>query len=288
MNSPETIPPLPPLDEPEAASAAHAATTATLGGSEFPEDLRAPWGWTDLLLLLLIAMAGLFLLSNAVALVFFSMGVTLTRLRTSPAERSLFLLVNQALFYVGLLAYLYVHLRNAYRAPFWRALGWRPIHAGDMPRGIAYAGCVLCGALLAPLINLASEAFGKKGALPIEQLFRDRTSAMLFMLMAVLIAPLVEEIIFRGYVYPVLARSFGIAGGVLTTGALFGLLHAQQLWGGWGQIALLMIVGIVFTYVRAITRSVFASYLLHLSYNSFLFLAFLLSPAGFRSLPVSH
>ena len=35
------------------------------------------------------------------------------------------------------------------------------------------------------------------------------------------------------------------------------------------QIALLVVVGIVFTFVRAMTRTVLASYLLHVSYNSF-------------------
>ena len=50
---------------------------------------------------------------------------------------------------------------------------------------------------------------------------------------------------------------------------LFGLLHAPQLWGGWVQIVSLVLVGIILTYVRAVTRTVLASYLLHLSYNFF-------------------
>ena len=67
---------------------------------------------------------------------------------------------------------------------------------------------------------------------------------------------------------------------------LFRSLHAAQLWGGWGQIALLVVVGIIFTYVRAVTRTVFASYLLHVSYNSFLFIAYAISTHGFRHLPL--
>ena len=106
------------------------------------------------------------------------------------------------------------------------------------------------------------------------------------MLMGVLIAPLVEETIFRGYVYPVVARSFGIRAGIVITGTMFGLLHAPQLWGGWGQIALLILVGIMFTAARAVSRTVLASYLLHVSYNSFLFIAFLVASHGLRHLPV--
>jgi membrane protease YdiL (CAAX protease family) len=102
--------------------------------------------------------------------------------------------------------------------------------------------------------------------------------------MAVLVAPVIEETIFRGYIYPVVARSFGVGAGILATGTLFGLLHAPQLWGGWMQIALLVIVGIVFTYVRAVTKTVLASYLFHVSYNSFVSLAFLIGTHGLRVL----
>ena len=51
-----------------------------------------------------------------------------------------------------------------------------------------------------------------------------------------------------------IARSLGIAASVVVTGTLFGLLHAAQLWGGWTQIGMLVVVGIIFTYVRAATR----------------------------------
>jgi membrane protease YdiL (CAAX protease family) len=108
------------------------------------------------------------------------------------------------------------------------------------------------------------------------------------MLMAVIVAPVIEETIFRGYLYPVAARSFGVTGGIIVTGTIFGLLHAAQLWGGWGQIGLLVLVGIVFTAVRASTRTVVASYLLHVSYNFFIFLAFVVASHGFRNFPAGR
>jgi membrane protease YdiL (CAAX protease family) len=113
----------------------------------------------------------------------------------------------------------------------------------------------------------------------------NRQAALLLMVMSVLLAPFVEETVFRGYIYPVVGRTFGVFTGVVATGTVFGLLHAEQLWGGWFQIALLVVVGIVFTWVRAATRTVFASFLLHISYNSYILLGFLLSANGFRSLP---
>ena len=104
----------------------------------------------------------------------------------------------------------------------------------------------------------------------------------------VTVAPLVEETIFRGYIYPGLARSWGIPASVIVTGTLFGLMHAPQLWGGWLQIALLILVGIAFTYARAATRTVVTSYLLHVSYNSFLFLTFLIGSHWLRPMHPGH
>jgi membrane protease YdiL (CAAX protease family) len=131
-------------------------------------------------------------------------------------------------------------------------------------------------------VQLAAGYAGTKTKLPIEMLFQDPRSLLLLGIMAVTIAPVVEETIFRGYLYPVLARSFGVGAGVVVTGVLFGLLHAQQLWGGWVQIGLLMVVGIVFTFARAVSRTVFASFLLHVSYNLLPSLASLVEYFGLR------
>jgi membrane protease YdiL (CAAX protease family) len=253
---------------------------------QFPEDLRAPWGWLDLLIFVGITFLGTFLISVVLVAVFASFGISPATLQKSANEKSLFLIINQTILSLGLLSYLATHLRAHYRAPFWRTIGWRPIETGRIPRRIVYLSLILGGFSLSLLIQLASAALQNKTKMPIETFFQDRRSALLLMLMGVLLAPLVEETIFRGYIYPVVARSFGIRAGIVITGTMFGLLHAPQLWGGWGQIALLILVGIVFTAARAVSRTVLASYLLHVSYNSFLFIAFLVASHGLRHLPV--
>jgi membrane protease YdiL (CAAX protease family) len=205
-----------------------------------------------------------------------------------PGNRNLFLILNQALLSLVLLAYLAAQMRHSFHVPFWRTVGWRPLQTGQTPRAAAYMGLIFSGCLLAILVTLSSAAFKSNTKMPIEQFFQDRRSALLLMSLGVLLAPVLEETIFRGYLYPVVARSFGVNAGILVTGTLFGLLHASQLWGGWAQIALLVVVGIVFTYARARTHTVVASYLLHVSYNSFLFLGFLIASHGFRHFPAAQ
>jgi uncharacterized protein len=254
----------------------------------FPDDLRTPWGWPDLLVFVLVIGASFFLVGAFLLGIFLLNGVSLQKLQDSTSLKTLFAVLNQLLLYVALLAYLYAFIRARTGGPFWRTLGWRPLEGFRLSRPLAYAGCIAGGSVFAFLIQLASVPFEKETKLPIEALFQDRRSAILLMLMSVLVAPQVEETVFRGYIYPVVARSFGISGGVLITGVLFGLLHAPQLWGGWMHILLMIVVGIVFTYIRATSRTVLASYLAHLSYNSFLFAIFLVSTGWLRNLPVHH
>jgi membrane protease YdiL (CAAX protease family) len=253
---------------------------------QYPEDLRAPWGWLDVLLLVAVALLGTFVISVVLVGIFAAFGMTPTSLQNSSNNKSLFLIVNQAILSLGLLVYLAAQIHVRFQSPFWRTIGWRQLQTGTIPRRIVYLSLVLGGFSLSLLVQLASAALQTKAKLPIQEYFQDPRSALLLMLMSILLAPLVEETIFRGYLYPVFARSFGVGTGVVITGTLFGLLHAPQLWGGWGQIVLLIGVGIIFTAARAISRTVVASYILHVSYNSFLFIAFLVASHGLRHFPV--
>jgi hypothetical protein len=249
-----------------------------------PEDIRVPWGWTDLLLFVVLAVAGTFLFSILLAIGFAAFGVPLSRLQKPGSAEGLFVVISQGILFFVLLGYLFLQTRVRFHSPFWRTLGWRPLQTHRVRGAWAYLGLIASGLSLALLVQVGSAIFGTKTQLPMEQLFQDRRTAMLLVLMAVLLAPVVEETIFRGYLYPLIARTFGITTGIAATGILFGLLHAPQLWGGWVQIGLLILVGIVFTYVRAVTRTVLGSYLLHVSYNSFISIAFLISTHGLRVL----
>jgi len=249
------------------------------------EDLRVPWGWFDLLLFVLIAVVATMFLGMAVFAGFATLHLRLSDLQASPRLGGVVNIVADVLLFAALTGFLALQIRWRFRAPFWRTIGWRPLETANHPRALTYAGFIAGGLLLALFVQLGAAAFGTKSKLPIEDLFQDRVVVVLVLLLSVLMAPVVEETIFRGYIYPVIARSFGRGVGVLATGLLFGLLHAPQLWTGWVQIGLLVIVGIVFSYARAVKGTVVASYLLHLSYNFTVSFAFLLGSHWLRVLP---
>ncbi len=278
--------PAPLTESPESASARPEFVTAAV--SYVPEDLRVAWGWTDILLLVLFGVAGIILLTVLLLIGFALFGGNLNHLRNSPAAQNFVSVSVQVVLDLALLGYLAAHIRLRFHLPFWHTIGWRPLETGKTPRAIAYFALVMGGFFLAVAVTLASALSPPKGELPIQQILQDRGTAILFALMAVLIAPLVEETLFRGYLYPVIARSFGIGAGVIVTGMIFGLLHAGQLLGGWWQIALMVTVGIVFTLARALSRTVVASYVLHISYNSLQVIALLIDTHGFRRPPSLH
>lgn len=195
---------------------------------------------------------------------------------------------TMVIWYALVLLFLYVTLSVFRGTPFWRSLGWQKLEGrpGGWPTNpwLYLAGG--CG--LSILVFIATAKMQAPEDVPIQELFKYKNTAMLFMAMAVLIAPLVEETIFRGYLYPLFARSFGVAAGIILTGILFGLMHGAQLGWTWGLVFVLVGVGIIFTFVRARTGTVFASFLLHLGYNSTIALATILSMQDFTKFPGTH
>ncbi len=231
-----------------------------------PENFNVPWSWVDVAIIVpfafgVILIFALIIIGSEIAI--FHASASYIR-----AHLSFMLISAQILMEISLLGFLGLQIRHRSHLPFWSTVGWRPLQPRAVSRGAAYAGFIVGGATLALFVSLASAAFPPKRPLPIERIFETRSLTLLFMVTAVVVAPVVEETVFRGYLYPVASRSFGIVGGIIFTGAVFGLLHGSQLWGGWWQIGLLVIVGVIFTYVRAVTRTVFSSFMLHLSYNS--------------------
>ena len=216
------------------------------------------------------------------AVVFF--GISPATLRNSTADWASVLIISQALLSGATLIFLYVVVRGRSAAPFWQTMGWRGFRnmASSVSVMLRY---VFGGFALAVVVGWLGNFVGRESGIPMEELFRSRQSVLMLMALGILVAPLVEETIFRGCIFPVIARKFGITTGIVATGALFGLAHAQQLGGAWGQIGLLICVGIILTYVRARAGTVAASYFVHLGYNTILFAGFYIATGGLRHLP---
>jgi membrane protease YdiL (CAAX protease family) len=255
----------------------------------YPEDLTITWSWVHLTLFLVFGFVSLLIIQSAMLARF------APHQRLSPSDLEKYMMSkpqiaigSMLIWYAVLFFFLYVTLSVLRGHSFWECLGWRKIKspAGEKKRNPLIFFIWGCG--LSFFVAIVSAQMKTPDNIPMEELFKYRQTALLFMAMAVLVAPLVEETLFRGYLYPLFARSFGIVPGILLTGLLFGLMHGGQLGWTWGLVTMLVLVGIVFTTVRARTGSVFASYLMHLGYNSLISFFAILGTHGFTKIPTAH
>jgi len=234
------------------------------------DDLRVPWGWPEVLLFVILGVIGSVAVTWAMAEVavrFFGVNSNAVFGETMSTAKSVVVLLSQAAIDGLAILYLYLMLLARTEAPFWPSIGWREMRSGSGKIRESAIQFLAGGAVLAVVVSFAGGFLNSKETLPIEELLKARVSILLFGILGVLVAPLVEETIFRGFLYPVIARRLGVAAGIAITGTLFGLMHAAQLGGAWGQISLLILVGVVLTWVRARTGTVAASFFVHLGYN---------------------
>ena len=96
----------------------------------------------------------------------------------------------------------------------------------------------------------------------------DPASRIAIAVMGVTVAPVVEEILFRGFLQPVLVASAGVFPGILITSVIFGALHLSQNGNLWQSGVVITLVGFVLGTVRHVTGSTRASTVVHIAYNT--------------------
>ena len=240
-----------------------------------PPEENPPWtGWD----VLALAMLTLFFIFVFALLTTFAAQHFLFP-RESPVEVAKYPLVivaAQVLAYAVVLILMVILVRRGRRLPFWRSLRW------NWPAnwlGYLFGGVVLAVALqgLARLLPVPKE-------LPIDRYFQTTAEAWVVSLFGVTVAPLLEELFFRGFLYPVLVRRLGVVLAVLLTALGFGLIHAPQLGRAWAPVLVVFLVGLVLTITRAVTKSVAAGVLIHMAYNGTISILIFLASDGFRHL----
>src|SRR5580658_2188516 len=94
-----------PVPEPPSPRLETPITPGYLGPIDplLPEDLRVPWGWGDLVLLVAVAISGTFVVSLLLIKGFTIAGISFRQVQNIPGDRNLFLILNQALLSVVLL-----------------------------------------------------------------------------------------------------------------------------------------------------------------------------------------
>lgn len=192
------------------------------------------------------------------------------------AQKPLLALIGQYLAYIAVAAYMVMLVQGKYHAPFWEAIRWN--WRGN--ESLRFLGI----GVLTVLLDIVSRYLPMPKTSPFDQFFARPVDAYLMVAFAVTFGPLMEELFFRGFLYPVLARRIAVPWAVLLTALPFGLMHYLQ-YKSWAAVLVVTLVGVVLTVVRAVTKSVAASFLVHVGYNSTLMALAALATDGFRHMP---
>lgn len=222
------------------------------------------WGYTDLLLMIGFTVAAFIVIAV----------VTSAILWVFPAEKKNFAvwgLILQTVFYI--LVYLGFRFTLGVRhgRPVMASLGWRRTHFSVV---LAVAG----GVALAFLVGLiAGLLHTPQVSTPIDLFTKSTFTLVLFAIFAAVIAPVTEELFFRGFLQPLFSRTFGVIAGILITALIFGGLHAPEYSWAWQYASAVALAGAVFGWVRYRANSIIPSTIMHGCYNSVFLIAFLVS-----------
>jgi hypothetical protein len=267
----ETQQPIPPQDVPPPLESTR---------TDARESPLRPWALRDLFLFLVFVPIAFFVANFLVLLGYALIPPTLhahlpkEKLSTDP----FFLLALQTVFYGIMLAYIYVLVAVGHAQPFWLMLRWR-----RMTLGKTFA-CLVGGALLTVAIALLPPLLPDANHFPLENLFSSRAAAYAIGAFAILIAPFMEEMIFRGILFGIFESQVGLRSAILITAILFGGLHVPEYWGAWNHMFLIFVVGLVFSLARGMSGSLAPSVFLHVGYNGSMMIALFISTGHFRNL----
>ena len=193
------------------------------------------------------------------------------------AQKPILLLVSTSVIELAVVIYLVLLVEGKYHAAFGSAIRW------SWPRN--GWTLLLLGGVMLLVLSILENLLPMPKDTPFDKLFARPRDAYLLAIIAVSLGPLVEELFFRGFFYPVLARRWGVVWAIILTALPFALMHMPQYGYAWGALAVIFVVGVVCGTVRAVTKSVGASFLVHVGYNGAQMIIALLVTRGFTHLP---
>jgi len=255
MEEPEGPAPLEPLESQEAARPIE---------PQLPPERDPFWGYDDLLIF-----AGLAIPCMLLGYGFVKAGLWIFDFHL--ALKTWELLAEQFIGYALLFGVLVVLFRTQYNRPFWHSLGWVTPRLPFFTIAASGVGLALAILLLGVLIRTP------RTESPLSELLKDPTSLVLVAIFGSVVAPVCEELMFRGFLQPLLVRSLGAFAGILATALPFGLLHFQEYGKSWRHVLLISLSGVAFGWMRQATGSTKAAAGMHSAYNAFQFVLLLMA-----------
>jgi membrane protease YdiL (CAAX protease family) len=147
------------------------------------------------------------------------------------------------------------------RQPFLEAIGWGWRNGIGMRHVLATFGLVYA-------VTIAIGVLVQEPDTPFKQMLETSYGVRIAVgVVAVLTAPIAEEVVYRGVLYPAFARRFGAIAGVVLVSGIFLLVHAEQYASAPAIMLPLGLLSVALTTLRAVSGSIMPSVVLHLLFN---------------------
>ena len=171
---------------------------------------------------------------------------------------------------------IWIVIRRWWKASFWKALkfSWPPFWAPWQGVTVCFIVAIVLLALGSLVVKLLGGGKTDLDVL-IESSYPTRVATAF---LAVATAPLVEEIIYRGMLYPAIQRLLGMGWSIVVVTIMFALVHVPQYKNNVGVIVVITILSVVLTMIRAWSDRLLPSVVIHLIFNGLQSLYLVLEP----------
>lgn len=221
-------------------------------------DTRPPWQWWSGLLAIVAALFATLVVGLVIDVAAAAFGADVT---DPPPGILLLSTVAQEVCFVGA-ALLFANSVRPVRP--WQ-FGLRPTAPR---RAVAYVVAAYLTSLVVNAVWFAALGISQDDSKLTDQLGADASTlaAVGVAILTCVLAPVAEEVLFRGYLFPALRNRIGLRWAVGATGALFGLIHAGS--APVGFLPPLAVFGALLCLVYVRTGSLYPCIALHCLNNS--------------------
>lgn len=169
-------------------------------------------------------------------------------------------------FFIGMLVYVGAICAVVTLARVWGGRGWRVLLAlvAWRPRAVRDVALLTLAALVYGVVAGLALGYFAPQTSPWDGLVKGRSVAIASFLLIVVLAPVAEELVFRGWAYTALRARWGFGSALGATSTIFALMH----WEKTHLYALAVLpVGCLLGVARERSGSVTASMILHATFN---------------------
>ncbi len=261
----------PPLSEEKQANPPVAGFSEEFQPVPAPENGWLPWVEVAKAFSIWIASVGLLLVVPVIV----SLPYLIYKIATGGSLSPEYLQADTSLIFFSVIGIIPAHVLTLIatwmivseggRRPFWKTVGfeWPQMMS---PRMVVMSSLLLSLVLLA-LAWLVTSLYGG-GETQLDMLIKSSIpTRFATAFVAVATAPLIEEVIYRGVLYPALEKAAGVTIAVVVVSLLFAGVHVFQYINNVSVIIMITLLSFTLTLARAVTGKLLPAFIIHLVFN---------------------